>query len=69
MAPWVRRVFIHILPRLLVMRRPQYQIDKRRFVSVLLFANGGDAELTDYKLRNYEYFLLCSTITGAEETY
>nr|CAD7460860.1 unnamed protein product [Timema tahoe] len=30
MAPWVRRVFIHILPRLLVMRRPQYQIDKRR---------------------------------------
>ncbi|XP_047100350.1 uncharacterized protein LOC124718786 [Schistocerca piceifrons] len=31
MAPWVRRVFIHILPRLLVMRRPQYQIDKRSF--------------------------------------
>ncbi|GLV31134.1 nicotinic Acetylcholine Receptor alpha4 [Carabus blaptoides fortunei] len=29
MAPWVRRVFIHILPRLLVMRRPQYQIDRR----------------------------------------
>jgi len=25
MAPWVKRVFIHILPRLLVMRRPQYQ--------------------------------------------
>uniref|UniRef100_T1JG18 Uncharacterized protein n=1 Tax=Strigamia maritima TaxID=126957 RepID=T1JG18_STRMM len=24
MSPWVRRVFIHILPRLLVMRRPQY---------------------------------------------
>jgi len=23
MAPWVRRVFIHILPRLLIMRRPQ----------------------------------------------
>ena len=22
MAPWIRRVFIHILPRLLVMRRP-----------------------------------------------
>ncbi|KAL0271753.1 UNVERIFIED_CONTAM: hypothetical protein PYX00_008750 [Menopon gallinae] len=29
MAPWVRRVFIHVLPRLLVMRRPHYQIDKR----------------------------------------
>lgn len=30
MAPWVRRVFIHILPRLLVMRRPHYQLDRRR---------------------------------------
>ncbi|XP_025987213.1 acetylcholine receptor subunit alpha-like isoform X3 [Solenopsis invicta] len=29
MSPWVRRVFIHVLPRLLVMRRPQYQIDRR----------------------------------------
>ncbi|XP_043792395.1 acetylcholine receptor subunit alpha-like isoform X2 [Apis laboriosa] len=33
MAPWVRRVFIHVLPRLLVMRRPQYQIDKRSMSS------------------------------------
>ena len=24
MSPWVRRVFIHILPRLLIMRRPLY---------------------------------------------
>ncbi|NP_001155997.1 nicotinic acetylcholine receptor alpha4 subunit isoform 2 precursor [Tribolium castaneum] len=24
MSPWVKRVFIHILPRLLVMKRPQY---------------------------------------------
>ncbi|XP_008549166.1 acetylcholine receptor subunit alpha-like [Microplitis mediator] len=35
MAPWVRRVFIHVLPRLLVMRRydlrPQYQIDRRSY--------------------------------------
>ncbi|XP_018327681.1 acetylcholine receptor subunit alpha-like [Agrilus planipennis] len=32
MAPWVRRVFIHVLPRLLVMRRPHYQLDRlRRF--------------------------------------
>ncbi|XP_018394348.1 PREDICTED: acetylcholine receptor subunit alpha-like [Cyphomyrmex costatus] len=29
MSPWVRRVFIHVLPRLLVMRRPQYQLEKR----------------------------------------
>ncbi|XP_044726955.1 acetylcholine receptor subunit alpha-like [Chrysoperla carnea] len=27
MAPWVKRVFIHILPRLLVMRRPQYSFE------------------------------------------
>ncbi len=31
MAPWVRRVFIHILPRLLVMRRPHYDLDKHRY--------------------------------------
>lgn len=30
MAPWVRRVFIHILPRLLIMKRPQYQLNKHR---------------------------------------
>merc|ERR1712165_668449 len=28
MAPWVRRVFIHILPRLLVMRRPGQSVEK-----------------------------------------
>ena len=28
MAPWVKRVFIHILPRLLIMKRPQFQPDK-----------------------------------------
>ncbi|KAL7646108.1 UNVERIFIED_CONTAM: hypothetical protein RMT77_003009 [Armadillidium vulgare] len=32
MAPWVRRVFIHILPRLLVMRRPQYHQEKHRLI-------------------------------------
>ncbi|XP_018399354.1 PREDICTED: acetylcholine receptor subunit alpha-like isoform X2 [Cyphomyrmex costatus] len=32
MAPWVKRVFIHILPRLLVMRRPQYKFDTSRLV-------------------------------------
>lgn len=34
MSPWVRRVFIHILPRLLVMRRPQYQHSGRQKVVV-----------------------------------
>ncbi|XP_018406105.1 PREDICTED: neuronal acetylcholine receptor subunit alpha-4-like, partial [Cyphomyrmex costatus] len=33
MAPWVKRVFIHILPRLLVMRRPQYKFDTSRYTS------------------------------------
>ncbi|GLV41155.1 nicotinic Acetylcholine Receptor alpha4 [Carabus blaptoides fortunei] len=33
MAPWVKRVFIHILPRLLVMRRPQYPFDAHKYVS------------------------------------
>nr|QQH14662.1 nicotinic acetylcholine receptor alpha 4 subunit [Blattella germanica] len=33
MAPWVKRVFIHILPRLLVMRRPQYQFETNRYSS------------------------------------
>ncbi|XP_063590559.1 acetylcholine receptor subunit alpha-like [Penaeus indicus] len=47
MAPWVRRVFIHILPRLLVMRRPQYQMDKHRLFAkaktgMLRSCNGGD---------------------------
>ncbi|CAG9795064.1 unnamed protein product [Diatraea saccharalis] len=27
MAPWAKRVFIHILPRLLFMKRPQYKFD------------------------------------------
>lgn len=27
MAPWVRRVFVHLMPRLLLMRRPQYKTD------------------------------------------
>ncbi|XP_063991141.1 acetylcholine receptor subunit alpha-like isoform X1 [Diachasmimorpha longicaudata] len=33
MAPWVKRVFIHILPRLLVMRRPTYKFEPSRFSS------------------------------------
>ncbi|KAJ8681945.1 hypothetical protein QAD02_017737 [Eretmocerus hayati] len=33
MAPWVKRVFIHILPRLLIMRRPQYKFEPTRFTT------------------------------------
>ena len=36
MAPWVKRVFIHILPRLLVMRRPQYQFEPSRWGDEIL---------------------------------
>jgi len=36
MAPWVKRVFIHILPRLLVMRRPQYKFEASRLVSNII---------------------------------
>ncbi|XP_017778844.1 PREDICTED: acetylcholine receptor subunit alpha-like isoform X2 [Nicrophorus vespilloides] len=32
MSPWVKRVFIHILPRLLVMRRPQYMFETNRLL-------------------------------------
>ena len=30
MAPWVRKVFIHILPRLLNIKRPYFDKDKHR---------------------------------------
>ena len=30
MTPWMRRVFIHILPRLLSMTRPIYEKDRHR---------------------------------------
>lgn len=36
MAPWVKRVFIHILPRLLVMRRPQYKFETNRWIFIIL---------------------------------
>ncbi|XP_039289631.1 acetylcholine receptor subunit alpha-like isoform X1 [Nilaparvata lugens] len=46
MAPWVKRVFIHILPRLLVMRRPQYQFETNRFNTSLMrtMRTGGGKE-------------------------
>lgn len=37
MAPWVKRVFIHILPRLLVMRRPQYKFETNRWIFVIVY--------------------------------
>ncbi|XP_050433293.1 acetylcholine receptor subunit alpha-like [Adelges cooleyi] len=32
MSPWVRRVFIHILPRMLIMRRPHYQMERKNLM-------------------------------------
>ncbi|XP_028162630.1 acetylcholine receptor subunit alpha-like [Ostrinia nubilalis] len=43
MAPWVRRVFIHVLPRLLVMRRPHYRLDPHRSRFAGLVTAGGEA--------------------------
>nr|WUR05314.1 nicotinic acetylcholine receptor alpha 4 subunit [Orius laevigatus] len=50
MAPWVKRVFIHILPRLLVMRRPQYQFETNRFSKGLMMRTSrqGKTELSSY---------------------
>ncbi|XP_024085593.1 acetylcholine receptor subunit alpha-like isoform X1 [Cimex lectularius] len=50
MAPWVKRVFIHILPRLLVMRRPQYQFEANRFSKGLMMRTSrqGKTELSSY---------------------
>lgn len=33
MAPWVKRVFLQVLPRLLLMRRPLYSADPRKFMT------------------------------------
>lgn len=33
MAPWVKRVFLQVLPRLLLMRRPLYSADPRKFLA------------------------------------
>ncbi|VEN51299.1 unnamed protein product [Callosobruchus maculatus] len=40
MALWVRRVFIHILPRLLVMRRPHYPLDRREVETASVHHSG-----------------------------
>lgn len=55
MAPWVKRVFIHILPRLLVMRRPQYKFETSRWVS-----NYSKICMSESIL--YSYFLIISVI-------
>lgn len=34
---WVRRVFLHILPRLLVMKRPQYYLERQVWISPHFF--------------------------------
>ena len=37
MAPWVRKVFIHILPRLLNIKRPYFDKDKHRWANLLQY--------------------------------
>ncbi|XP_043257915.1 acetylcholine receptor subunit alpha-like isoform X4 [Colletes gigas] len=50
MAPWVKRVFIHILPRLLAMRRPQYKFDTNS--RVLMRTVGGKEKACYYPYRS-----------------
>ncbi|XP_045447047.1 acetylcholine receptor subunit alpha-like isoform X1 [Melitaea cinxia] len=53
MAPWVKRVFIHILPRLLFMKRPQYKFDttRSRFTTCGLVVRCGGAARPLYPYR------------------
>nr|CAI5820122.1 unnamed protein product [Callosobruchus analis] len=53
MALWVRRVFIHILPRLLVMRRPHYPLDRSSNHRVMIRTCNG-LELRDVKYADSE---------------
>ncbi|XP_031766040.1 acetylcholine receptor subunit alpha-like isoform X2 [Galleria mellonella] len=54
MAPWVKRVFIHILPRLLFMKRPQYKFDTTRSrytaCGVVVRCGGAARPLYPYRL-------------------
>ncbi|CAH0407436.1 unnamed protein product [Chilo suppressalis] len=54
MAPWAKRVFIHILPRLLFMKRPQYKFDttRSRYTScgVVVRCGGAARPLYPYRL-------------------
>ncbi|XP_045116272.1 acetylcholine receptor subunit beta-like 2 isoform X3 [Portunus trituberculatus] len=48
MSPWVKRVFIHVMPRLLLMRRPQYDPRSRQSLSEQEYIDGmADGDLSD----------------------
>ncbi|XP_015907399.2 acetylcholine receptor subunit alpha-like isoform X1 [Parasteatoda tepidariorum] len=46
MAPWVKRVFLHLLPRLLLMRRPAYPDDSPKVM--VRTCNGTELQPQDY---------------------
>merc|ERR1719420_184751 len=53
MAPWVRRVFIHILPRLLVMRRPgQKEKNTHRYTAAAAVVRASAKE--SHQLNHYD---------------
>ncbi|XP_043224848.1 acetylcholine receptor subunit alpha-like [Amphibalanus amphitrite] len=56
MAPWVRRVFIHILPRLLVMRRPQYNTYDKHSRVLIRTCNGLEVRDTAAQYPNNQLF-------------
>ncbi|GFS82533.1 acetylcholine receptor subunit alpha-like [Nephila pilipes] len=55
MAPWVKRVFLQILPRLLLMRRPLYSADPRKFMTRPYSSGEGQTRRTSYDLEMGEH--------------
>merc|ERR1719431_799505 len=56
MAPWVKRVFIHILPRLLIMKRPQFQPDKQTSLRKVILRTCIGTEGSNAKAKDYPNF-------------
>ncbi|XP_065214924.1 acetylcholine receptor subunit alpha-like isoform X1 [Planococcus citri] len=52
MAPWVKRVFIHILPKLLVMKRPQYRFEPNKFNAGSLVLKNRDIHPCFFQLKH-----------------
>jgi nicotinic acetylcholine receptor len=47
MSPWVKRVFLHFMPRLLMMRRPHYS--SRDNIEETNFADNGNTNEMDFR--------------------
>jgi nicotinic acetylcholine receptor len=47
MSPWVKRVFLHFMPRLLMMRRPHYS--SRDNIEETNYADNGNTNEIDFR--------------------